>query len=253
MINNEKILIKQYWDRRSYTYDRSPSHIWNSQEVKEAWKELLFRVLEENKNKKILDVGTGTGFLSLLLAELGYEVVGVDLSEKMLEKAREKAAKYNLKIRFEVGEAENLDFKDNSFDAVVCRHLLWTLPNPQKAVKEWIRVTKHGGRIIAVDGKWQCSSFSERIRRTFGNVAILLLEKRNPWNLNYKEIKDKLPFYGGIGPEEATKFFELQGLANVSVELLQDLTRLQRRYLPLLYRIAWNHTRFIVKGEVVKW
>lgn len=65
-------------------------------------------------------------WLSLILAELGHEMVGLDISRGMIDVARKKAME-NLNVEFNVGDAERL-FKSNSFDAVICRHLMWTLP-----------------------------------------------------------------------------------------------------------------------------
>ncbi len=100
--------IRSYWDARGREYDRSPGH----SSLPEVWKDVLSKVFE--KESRILDVGTGTGFIALLLAELGHEVVGVDLSKGMLEVARKKAEKRGLQIEFKFGDAENLPFADNS-------------------------------------------------------------------------------------------------------------------------------------------
>ncbi len=110
--------IKEYWDNRGESYDRSPGHVC----LPDIWRKVLSEVFDGKM--RILDVGTGTGFLALILAELGHEVVGLDLSEGMLRVARKKAKQRGLKIQFKLGDAENLPFKDESFDAVICRHLI---------------------------------------------------------------------------------------------------------------------------------
>ncbi len=80
-----KDTIKQNWDERSSTFDLSPGHVIGSKEEKEAWIS-LFKEKFGKGIQKILDIGTGTGFLSIILAEMGYDVVGVDLSEEMLDR-----------------------------------------------------------------------------------------------------------------------------------------------------------------------
>lgn len=111
-----------------------------------AWKGLLIEVLGD-RELRVLDVGTGTGFIALLLAELGHEVIGVDISEEMLRIAREKARKLNIEnVEFHLADAEELPFPDNTFDAVVARHVIWALPNPEKAYSEWKRVLRPGER-----------------------------------------------------------------------------------------------------------
>ena len=97
-------------------------------------------------------MGTGTGFLAILFAEMGHKVTGVDLSEGMLEKAKQNADNMGLEIDLFHGDAENLPFEDCSFDLVVNKYLLWTLQEPACAVCEWKRVLKPGGMIFAIDG-----------------------------------------------------------------------------------------------------
>jgi len=114
---------------------------------------------------KVLDVGCGTGVMGLLFAEMGHQVTGVDLSEGMMAKAREKAYVQKLSIELRRGDAEHLPFNDGSFNVVVNRHLLWTLPHPEIALKEWHRVLKKGGMVIIIDGVWKDKSFPIRAKR----------------------------------------------------------------------------------------
>ena len=245
MVNNVKEEVKSYWDFRSDSYDDSPGHSG----FVDIWKTVLSETFEGKK--KILDVGCGTGFLSLILAELGHEVVGIDLSEGMLSKARMKADNLGLDIEFMIGDAENLHFEDDSFDAVVNRHLLWTLPNPDKAIMEWGRVIKNGGKVVAMDGKWRRNSFDEHIRNIFRYTAVLIYEKKNPFQNNgYKdEVAKMLPFNGGTEPENIVKLFEKANLKNTSVKDLSWIKETQKRNLPLLYRLAWgNKYYYLVEG-----
>ena len=74
--------------------------------------------------------------LALLLSSKGYEVTAVDWAVTMMQKAIDKANAASLPIKFDVQDAERLSFADASFDAVVSRHVLWTLADPAKAAKE---------------------------------------------------------------------------------------------------------------------
>lgn len=85
-----KDTIKQNWNDSSKNYDYSPGHVIANIKEETAWKFLLQEKIGGD-GKKILDIGTGTGFLSIMLAELGYEVVGLDISEEMMERAKKKA------------------------------------------------------------------------------------------------------------------------------------------------------------------
>ena len=86
----------------------------------------LFNNLIPKINLNALDIGCGTGEMSLLLAQLGHSVTGIDLSENMLCVADEKARKKGLNIKFLKGDAEDPPFESNEFDVIVARHLFWT-------------------------------------------------------------------------------------------------------------------------------
>ena len=111
---------------------------------------------------KILDVGTGTGFFANLLAQYHHEVEGIDLTASMIEQAKQSLTKlqqHNYKINFQVMDAENLYFADNTFDVVISRNLTWTLPNPQKAYSEWSRVLKPQGILLNFDADYGNEQF----------------------------------------------------------------------------------------------
>jgi len=240
-----KEYIRKYWDSRGKDYDKSPGHSG----LPEVWKGVLSETFEGKK--RILDIGTGTGFLAILLAELGHEVVGVDLSSSMLEVAREKARKAGVKVEFRLGDAENLPLKDNSFDATICRHVLWTLPNPDKAIQEWSRVVRSGGKVVVIDGKWLDNSVKTRIRRFIGQIGIAIYERRNPWkNYHYrKNINKELPFYGGSSPERVYELFRNAGLSDISTRDLSWIREMQRKDMALIYRLAWRSNEyFLVEG-----
>ena len=85
-------------------------------------------------------------------------MTGLDLSEKMMDEGRKKTKERALSMTFLHGDAENPPFPDNHFDVVINRHLLWTLPNPETALKSWKRIIKPGGRVIIIDGLWNDKS-----------------------------------------------------------------------------------------------
>ncbi len=234
---NPKLEIRNYWNSRKSTYDRSPGHVC----LPEVWSSVLRETF--NSNMRILDVGTGTGFLALILAELGHEVVGLDISDGMIELAKKKAEKKGLKIQFKLGDAENLPFKDNSFDAVICRHLLWTLPSPKKALAEWVRVARY--KVVVIDGKWLDNSLSTKIRKFLGRILIGIYERRNPFkHIHYrKEINRTLPFYGGVDREEIVKMFESFGL-KPKVKDLTWIREIMMRDLPFVYKISWTKNEY---------
>ncbi|MBN2003111.1 MAG: class I SAM-dependent methyltransferase [Anaerolineae bacterium] len=102
----------------------------------------------------VLDIGCGTGSLSVVLAKLDYTVTGIDLSEAMIAQARSKAQAAGYAIPFRVMDAADPDLLGQRFDAIVCRHLLWTLPDPAAVLKRWSRLLADGGRLVLIEGRW---------------------------------------------------------------------------------------------------
>jgi phosphatidylethanolamine/phosphatidyl-N-methylethanolamine N-methyltransferase len=101
---------------------------------------------------RILDVGVGTGICLPHYASTA-QVVGIDLSEPMLRKARKRVSEQGLRHveRLEVMDAECLSYPDASFDVVVAQYVINTVPHPEKALSEFARVLKPGGEIILIN------------------------------------------------------------------------------------------------------
>jgi ubiquinone/menaquinone biosynthesis C-methylase UbiE len=99
---------------------------------------------------QVLDVGTGPGFFACLYSQLGHAATGLDFSERMLGVARGRAAELGVDTQFVFGDAEEPPFADASFDAISTRHVLFNLPRPGVAVREWVRMLKPGGRLILI-------------------------------------------------------------------------------------------------------
>ena len=240
--------ITAYWNGRSDTYDRFPASRAEGEE-KKAFKAVFRRYLSKEA-LDILDAGAGTGFLSLFLAEMGHRVTALDITEGMLEKARQKARTNNLKIDFHIGDAEDLPFAAGTFDCVVCRWLLWTLPDPERAVQQWVRVIKPGGTIICIDGQWKDSSLRGRFKRLCRKAGIFLYEKTDPRELGYtSEISRSLPFADGVDTGSAVDLFKSAGLDNIITERLTCIRNVRAKNMRLLYRLALPPATFIIKGE----
>ena len=237
--------IKDYWNWRGGSYDKSPGHYYKSEEAKRVWINLLRETLD-GENLRILDVGTGTGFLAILLSELGHKVTGIDIAEGMLEIAKKKADAQNLKIDFMPGDAENLMFEDNEFDCVFSRHLLWTLPNPEKAIGEWVRVTKPEGKIVVIDGKWHDGSIISNIRQIVWKTKMLISEGRISYHYK-KEIKKNLPYADGIKLREILDIFRNHGLSNISVRDISHIRKIEVKNF--ISRIFHNYNTFLIKCE----
>ena len=160
----EKII--QYWTNRAGSYS-----IENNEELAGtstvAWLNELTRHFPKKNDLKILDIGTGPGFMAILLSRAGYQVTGIDCTEEMLKQAHENARKYHLSIRFLKQPAEHLEFEDNSVDVIINRNLTWNLENPTAAYQEWYRVLKPLGKLIVFDANWYHYLFSEELRNAY--------------------------------------------------------------------------------------
>ena len=107
---------------------------------------------KECPGRRFLDYCCGDGQMVIYLAEKGAEAVGIDISDTSIKNAREKAEKLGLaqKSSFFVMDAENLNFKENSFDLILCNGVLHHL-DIKKAYSELSRVLKPGGKIICAE------------------------------------------------------------------------------------------------------
>jgi ubiquinone/menaquinone biosynthesis C-methylase UbiE len=142
------------WDTVARTYDGlRPDQGLTDPPVRAAWRALLTRHLP-TAPASILDAGCGTGSLSLLLAEAGYRVTGIDFAPVMIATAREKALAAGLAVAFDVADASAPRFPPAHFDAIVCRQVLWALPDRAAALRHWAGLLREGGRLILVEGRF---------------------------------------------------------------------------------------------------
>jgi len=243
-----KKIIRDYWDYRSESYNNGA--IENSEEERSAWKIMLSQAVEGNTSLKVLDVGTGPGFLALLFAEMGNEVTAVDLSSNMLEKAKKNALKSSLSINFLQGDAENLQLPDEYFDIVVNKYLLWTLPDPKKALIEWRRVLKEGGKIIAIDGNWNDHRLPGRLRRMTTNALRGVKEGKymKIFRKQYSPIKKDLPLFS-LKPEHVSKIFKDTGFETVSIKRMDDLCKPSGKKDGLLDKLEFTDPVYFIKAE----
>ena len=123
--------IKRHWDIRSSDYNDFVVRGFSIDRERRSWQEHFTSILG-TEPLDILDVGCGPGIVSMQLADLGHRMTSVDLSDRMLEYARENARANGLDIDFRQADAMALPFGDGSFEAVVSDYMLWTVPDPEK-------------------------------------------------------------------------------------------------------------------------
>jgi ubiquinone/menaquinone biosynthesis C-methylase UbiE len=191
--------ITDYWDAAAASFDDEPDHGLRTAPTRTAWARLLADWMPQGP-VHVLDIGCGTGSLSLLLAQAGHRVTGVDLAPRMIDAARAKLAAAGLPGRFLVGDAAAPPTGEEQFDVLLARHLVWTLPDPRAALREWILRLRPGGRLILVEGRWRQTAQPET---------------------PYVPHADALPWHGGIGAQELAA--EVEPLvAEVRIHPLSD-------------------------------
>lgn len=151
--DDRKEQIVHYWEKRSESFlEQRRSELANP--IAKRWMKEIEKQILAGRRLKILDVGCGAGFFSILLAKEGHEVFGIDLTPEMIENAIQLAEEENADCCFQVMDAENPMFADETFDVVISRNLTWTLPNAEHAYGEWMRVLKTGGVLLNFDANY---------------------------------------------------------------------------------------------------
>jgi len=237
--------VAAHWDRRAAHFDEDFGHSIRTPAEHAAWDRIFGLVLPGTGALDALDVGSGTGFLSLELAARGHRVIGVDFAPSMIAQAERKAAERGLMVRFEQGDAEQLPFAPASFDLVISRHVLWTLPHPEAAVDEWIRVLRPGRRLVVVDGA--VLDGSDR-----GAGAQPGCQENARTSPEYAAVGDSLPFLGGRPREEIEALLRRHGLVDVASDPLADLIEAQVQRMVEEGLEPRRRNRYVVWGDVAR-
>lgn len=139
------------WDAEAPAFDDEPDHGLREPAIREAWAARLREWLPR-RACDVLDLGCGTGSLSLLATEQGHRVTGIDASTAMVALARAKLA--GRPAVFLVGDAAAPPVGEERFDVILVRHVLWTLPDPGRVLRRWCGLLRPGGRLVLVEGVW---------------------------------------------------------------------------------------------------
>ena len=235
--------IQQFWDEDAAVYDDSPEHHPRRPHERAAWSATLRRLLPDPP-ARVLDAGAGTGFLSLLLAAQGYQVTAMDLSAGMLEKLRAKAARQGLDV--EIVRADAASPPDGPFDAVVERHLLWTLPDPAVALAAW-RQAVPTGRLVLIEGTWGETTGIPAVQAEARRLARRFRGAEPGHHGHYTErVVSALPHANGITPAEMVSLVEASPWGRARLERLRDVEWATLEGRSLLDQLLGTNPRWAV-------
>lgn len=149
---SKKEQVTEMFDTISNEYDGLNRVISFGIDVK--WRNKVVKIVSQKQPKNILDIATGTGDLAINLASTNAkEIIGLDISNGMLEVGRKKIASKQLEniISMVIGDSENLPFEDNTFDAITVAFGVRNFENLEKGLSEILRVLKPDGIFVILE------------------------------------------------------------------------------------------------------
>jgi SAM-dependent methyltransferase len=235
--------IRRYWDEDSATYDNAPGHRPTAPAEQAAWATALARLLPPPP-ARVLDVGAGTGFLSLMAARLGHKVTALDISPGMLAKLRVSAEAGGFDVEIVEGRAE--EPPAGPFDAVMERHLMWTLRDPVATLKAW-RASAPLGRLILVEGTWGRTDAVESARQAARRAVRKVRGTARDHHASYPTgVAAALPLGAGTNPSDLVDIVTKSGWPDPWIERLHDVEWTARVSLPMPERLLGVAPRFVV-------
>jgi SAM-dependent methyltransferase len=239
--------IAAYWDVDSATYDNSASHHPRTGIEIAAWSGVLERLLPA-RPARVIDVGAGTGFLSLLAARLGYEVTAVDVAAGMLARLRANAAERGLSVDTVHSRADELP--SGQWHAVISRHLVWTLPDPVAALRCW-NAAAPAGRLVLLESAWgdgadSLARIAGRARTGLRRLRRIPPDHHGPYE---PAMLSALPYPNGIAPEQLLDLVTEAGWHSPRLHRLVDVEWAARRLLPLPDRLLGVVPRYAIIAD----
>jgi ubiquinone/menaquinone biosynthesis C-methylase UbiE len=232
--------LRRYWDDDAATYDRWREHGVRSAGERAAWAAVLGRLLPPG-GAKVLDVGAGTGFLSLTAARMGYEVTSLDIAPGMLARLEQTAADEGLSIKIVCAPAH--EPPSGPFDAVMERLTLWALPDPAQALAAWREVAP--GRLIAVEceiGRDYVEGLRRRARK------FLARARRLPPEHHAAEpvVQRALPPMDHTSPSAFVELIAAAGWRSPHLMRLRDVEWARQVAVPPLDRLAGVTPEYLI-------
>ncbi|MDO5614478.1 MAG: class I SAM-dependent methyltransferase [Paracoccus sp. (in: a-proteobacteria)] len=243
--------IRAYWSARAATFDLAFGHRIAPGAEAAAWAQPMREVLGPEP-LRVLELACGTGEVTQLIHDQGHDVTALDFSEVMLTAARAKHAG-KPRLRFICADAAHTMEPDESYDAIICRHLVWTLTDPASAFAEWARVLRPGGCLLIYDGNWAHPRASGRWA-----ARLLALWDRLAPDPDYDgalgdahaAIMQRLPFGDGLTFGRLAPMLENAGFVSILRLPHDPIARAQRRTNGLRNRLRTRvYDRFILSAR----
>ena len=150
--SSKKTQVRQMFDGISPQYDLMNRIISGGIDIK--WRKNVVSMLIEKQPERILDVATGTGDLAVALINTkASEIVGIDISEGMLDIGKQKVKnnQWDQRIKMQIGDSENIDYPDDYFDAATVAFGVRNFENLDKGLSEILRVLRPGGDLVILE------------------------------------------------------------------------------------------------------
>jgi demethylmenaquinone methyltransferase/2-methoxy-6-polyprenyl-1,4-benzoquinol methylase len=214
---SKKEQVAQMFDNIAFRYDFLNSLL--SLGIHKGWRKKCVKLLAENKPNTILDVATGTADFAMECVKIGpQKIIGVDISEGMMKFGREKIKKAGLDklITLQYGDAETLDFKDDTFDAIVVGFGVRNFENLEKGLVNLRRVLKPGGKIVVLEFSNPRNGFIKWV-----------------YNFYFNKVT---PFIGRMFSKDIRAYTYLPE----SVKAFPD----NERFVEILNKLGYTHTSF---------
>jgi ubiquinone/menaquinone biosynthesis C-methylase UbiE len=235
--------IRRYWDADAETYDNAGQHRPTDPAVMAAWTAAMEAALGPPPSR-VLDCGAGTGFLTLIAAQLGHEVTALDLSPAMLERLRAKAAAEGLVVHTVEGAAT--EAPSGPFHAVMERHLLWTLPDPIAALRAW-RSAAPEGRLVLVESLWGDADPLAQLRSVARGVLRRLRHAPPEHHAPYDAaLQRSLPLASGTHPAALVDLACAAGWRSPRLQRLRDVEWAERLASGVPERLLGATPRFVL-------
>lgn len=203
------------WDNRAQFWNERSVNMWDNGSRKNI---IPFVEKHMNKGSKVYDIGCGDGYGSYKLDKAGYDVVGMDLSSEMINRAKKRTV--DDKISFIQGDVTDLPFADNSCDGIMSINVLEWTEVPADALKQLSRVLKKDGLLcVGILGP-TAGPRSHSYPRVYGEKAIA--NTMMPWEFEKLAVENNFAYVAGFGVyRDKVKAQNYEGLPR---ELKQGLT-----------------------------